>query len=289
MNYIQKGKHKPDALDDEMEIQPFDDVRKESLHRLNYIIDFIKNKKPEIIEKFLLNLMIKLKELVKENFIEKYSIDVKKFYKGMESLEKNPELTKLALNFYFQILQPKEEVNWFSEKTKVATGDYLRSYLLPRYYNVLTLTETINREEAIKLYKQYITYYLIDKYSDKKEERFDKAEAIFEINKNSKNSDSPWVIVCGMLKEGKYLYRNDNCLWVDALTEYPDKELKYLVCCYGDYEGAKGYYNSNFILTMEHTIAQGDKYCSRVIHDTRVDWDLRHPQTEFWDNLKPEE
>ncbi len=25
---------------------------------------------------------------------------------------------------------------------------------------------------------------------------------------------------------------------------------------------------------MEHTIAQGDKYCSRVLHDTRIDYDL---------------
>ncbi len=40
---------------------------------------------------------------------------------------------------------------------------------------------------------------------------------------------------------------------------------------------------------MEHTIAQGDPYCSRVIHDTRVDWNLAHPPKEFWDNMKASE
>ena len=32
---------------------------------------------------------------------------------------------------------------------------------------------------------------------------------------------------------------------------------------------------------------EGDPYCSRVLHDTRVDYDLRHPQKEFWDNFEP--
>jgi len=34
---------------------------------------------------------------------------------------------------------------------------------------------------------------------------------------------------------------------------------------------------------MEHTIAQGDPYCSRV------DWNLAHPPKEFWDNMKASE
>ncbi|UCG02983.1 MAG: hypothetical protein JSW11_03150 [Candidatus Heimdallarchaeota archaeon] len=46
--------------------------------------------------------------------------------------------------------------------------------------------------------------------------------------------------------------------------------------------------DESLILTMEHTNAQGDPYCSRVLHDTRVDYDLRHPPKKFWDNLRPE-
>ncbi|MCG3224149.1 MAG: hypothetical protein H7647_06760 [Candidatus Heimdallarchaeota archaeon] len=38
---------------------------------------------------------------------------------------------------------------------------------------------------------------------------------------------------------------------------------------------------------MEHTLMEGDPYCSRVLHDTRIDYDLRHPPKEFWDNFKP--
>ncbi len=92
----------------------------------------------------------------------------------------------------------------------------------------------------------------------------------------------------GLINEGKYFYRNNNCTWIEAMKELPDSELKYYTCCYGDYQSVK-VHNKNFILTMEHTIAQGDPYCSRVIHDTRVDWNLAHPPKEFWDNMKASE
>ena len=71
-------------------------------------------------------------------------------------------------------------------------------------------------------------------------------------------------------------------------NEIKDKELMYLVCCYGDYQSAQRHYDQHIILTMEHTIAQGDPYCSRMLHDTRQDWDLRHPESEFWDKLNNE-
>jgi len=289
MNYIRIGKLDPNSLEKEMEIQLYENSRKNSLHRLNYILGFIEAKKPAILKDYISNLEKKLCGQVKGNIIAEKLIDTKKFYDDFEYLKKNQNLANLAMNFYLQLLNPKEVKDWIKDKTKVLTGNYFRSFLVPMYYNVLTLTETIGREEAVKLYKQYITHYLIDRHAGKKENRYESAEEIFEKRKEDINSDSPWVIVCGMLKNGKYFYRNDNCIWIDALTDYPDSELKYLVCCYGDYEGAKAGLNSNFILTMEHTIAQGNKYCSRVVHDTRLDWDLRHPPTEFWDNLKPEE
>ena len=288
MSYLRIGKYNPKALDKEMEIQPFENSRKNSLHRLNYLLGFIKEKKPSILEDFISNLENRLSELVKKNFITENSIEAKKFYEDFKNLKENQKLADLTLNFYLQMLDARNITDWLIDNASVLTGNYFRSFLVPMYYNVLALTETIDRKEAVKLYKQYITHYLIDKQANIKENRYESAEAIFERRKQDKDSDSPWVIVCGMWKDGKYFYRNDNCLWIDALTEYPDSELKYLVCCYGDYEGAKIGYNSNFILTMEHTIAQGDKYCSRVVHDTLVDWDLRHPPTEFWDNIKPE-
>jgi hypothetical protein len=100
------------------------------------------------------------------------------------------------------------------------------------------------------------------------------------------NNPSEWVIVHGMIADGKYAFRNDNCFWVGSLDDLSDSEIKYYICCYGDYESARNNHES-IVLTMEHTIAKGNPYCSRVMHDTRVDYDLRHPPKEFWDNMWP--
>ena len=146
----------------------------------------------------------------------------------------------------------------------------------------------MGRTAAINLFKRYISHYLIDRNS-LENDSFEGLEALYKKRVKPNPNPGSWVIVHGMIRKGKYFYRNDNCLWVEALVDYPDNEIKYYVCCYGDYQAAKSYNNENIILTMEHTIAQGDLYCSRVLHDTRIDWDLRHPSKKFWDNIEFED
>ena len=173
-----------------------------------------------------------------------------------------------------------------NDNVKVKQGDYFRSFLIPSYYYLLVLTETIGREEAIKLFKRYISHFLRDQktlsYID-----YTTLEDLFEKRKKASQSPSDWVIVIGLSSNDKYYFRNDNCLWIDVLEDLPDSELKYYICCYGDYQNANTYSNENTVLTMKHTIAQGDPYCSRVKHDTRYDWNLEHPDREFFDKLWP--
>jgi hypothetical protein len=158
----------------------------------------------------------------------------------------------------------------------------LKALLYPNYYNLKVLIETLGREEAIKIWKQYITCYIID--NGPEDSPPVSAEELLE-GRSSRNMDSEWVVVHGIIADGKYAYKNENCPWVNAMKELSDSEIKYYVCCYGDYQHATTR-NKNLVLTMEHTIAEGDPYCSRVLHDTLVDWMLEHPPKEFWDEFK---
>lgn len=278
------GKLNPDALNKTIEIKPLERAEKEILKRLNYLLGYIEDKNPKIFENFVRNLTNQYQAIIQNDFISERKFELTALFSERKYLEMYPELTKLALNFYLQTLQFTEKSNWVKDKVKIKQGDSLRAFLLPRYYNLLSLIKAQGREEAINLYKQYITQYLIDRIPET-ENTFVDLTTMFEKRTQPTDEPSEWVIVCGLLNEGKYFYRNDNCLWVDALTDFPDSEIKYYICCYGDYEGARSHYHSSIILTMEHTIAQGDKYCSRVLHDTRFDYDLRHPDKDFWDNL----
>ena len=95
-----------------------------------------------------------------------------------------------------------------------------------------------------------------------------------------------WLVIQSKPENGKLVYRKEMCLWNEALTDLPDIELKYLVCCYGDFQGVKRE-NKHFVLTMEHTVVEGDPYCSCIVHDTRIDWKLTHPSREYWDKIWP--
>ncbi len=194
------------------------------------------------------------------------------------------ELTRLVVNYILQILRLPAETKL--GKNKVVNRNYFRSWSHHNYYNLLVLTETLGRTDAITLYKKFLTHHTLEN-RDSNRETYD-TETIFANAIKPKETPSDWEIVHTMIGDGKYAFRNDICVFLNAIGDsLPDSELKYYVCCYGDYEKFKNYHDS-IILTMEHTIAQGDPYCSRVLHDTRVDWDLRHPPKSFWDSMKPD-
>ena len=70
----------------------------------------------------------------------------------------------------------------------------------------------------------------------------------------------------------------------DAISDLQDSEVKYYICCYGDFEGARQS-NRHFVLTMERTIIEGYPYCDSVFHDTRIDDNLAHPSEELFEMI----
>ncbi|MHA2142185.1 MAG: L-2-amino-thiazoline-4-carboxylic acid hydrolase [Candidatus Thorarchaeota archaeon] len=283
MKFVKTGEYKPDALEKSVEINPLEETRKRLKH-MNYLIGFVKERNPEVFPKYVDNLLAKYQELSMNDQVKSGPFDIDELVSDNPNLTEHLELTKAMLSYYLQVLQLPEDAN--IEKTKFVNKNYLQSFLHPAYFNLLVLTETLDRNDAIALYKKFVTHYIMDR-RDPERSTYDNLETAFAEAITPKEEPSEWVVVRGMIGDGKYAYRNDNCLWIDALEDLPDSELKYYVCCYGDYESSKIYHDS-VILTMEHTIAQGNPYCSRVLHDTRVDWDLKHPPKDFWDSMKPE-
>ncbi|MFX0066177.1 MAG: L-2-amino-thiazoline-4-carboxylic acid hydrolase [Candidatus Hermodarchaeota archaeon] len=286
MKFQKYGKRIPKLLDNEVEIQPYDFALKSPMKRLNYLLGLIKEKEPSSFSKYIKNLELKFKSLINEDILSKKDLNFNEFLIDFDVLKEYPELAKYSLNYFLQILQLPEKDDWIKEKVKVLNKNYLRSFLIPKYYNLQTLSETIGREEAIQLYKFYVTKFINDDLSPKRK-IFDTLEAFkeyFEMDK--KQITIGWYGLLSEVKDGKFFFRKDNCLWAEVLMDLPDNELKYLICCYGDFQAALTRSNNNFILTMKHTIVEGDSYCDCIIHDTSIDWDLTHPSSEFWDNLE---
>lgn len=286
MAYIRVGEAKPDALDSDFEFHLLETIQtsaqRSPFKNLNFLLGLIEHHFPEHLTNFVNRLNAIYKSLVHKDIVGEREMDLEEtlFKRGL--LEKYPGLAKITMNYYLQSLGLSEYKGELDSQVTVKNRNYFHSFLHPGYYNLSTLIEVLGREEAIRLFKKYSTLYYMEEQADQ-ENRVEAAEILFErVAARAPNSESDWVTVVGMLKPGKYVFKNENCLWVDALEDLPDAEIKYYICCYGDYTTIKTH-NKNFILTMEHTIAQGDAYCSRVIHDPRVDWDLRHPPKDFWE------
>ncbi|MHA1882136.1 MAG: L-2-amino-thiazoline-4-carboxylic acid hydrolase, partial [Candidatus Thorarchaeota archaeon] len=283
MKFVKTGKYRQDVLERSVEIKPLEEAQKR-LKRLNYLLELVKERNPEAFPEYVNNLLDKYQALSKDGLVKTNPFDLDELVSDKPSLKEHFELTRAALNYYLQVLQLPNDINL--EKTEVINKNHLQSFLRPSYYNLVVLTETLDRADAIALYKKFVTHYIIER-RDPNRDTYDNLEAVFAKATLPQEVPSEWVVIRGMIGDGKYAYRNENCLWIDVLEDLPDSELKYYVCCYGDYEGVKALHDS-MILTMEHTIAQGDPYCSRVIHDTRVDYDFRHPPKSFWNSMEPD-
>ncbi|TFG96658.1 hypothetical protein E4H12_10560 [Candidatus Thorarchaeota archaeon] len=286
MKFYRTGEFKENVLDATVEINPKEQAPEFVLKKLDYLLGFLHERSPDNIDAFAKNLEKQYKKLTKSDYISDKNVDLSDLLTEYENLAEYASLTHAAMNYYFQVLDISDESAW-DENIVVVNRNYHQAFLHHRYYSLLTLIETVGREEAIGLWKRFITQFIIDDRIPR-ETPFVDLETLFAERMATIDEDNPsdWVMIRGMIAEGKYAYRNDNCFWVEALEDLPDSEIKYYVCCYGDYEGARDY-DERIVLTMEHTIAQGDPYCSRVMHDTRVDFDLRHPPKEFWDNMWP--
>jgi hypothetical protein len=287
MKFTQTGTFQSNALDKHLPIKPMESVHEILLDRLDYFIGFVDKERPDGISDYVRKLMERYQGLVEGDYLGKPSGEITEIFTRYENLNPYPDLNIAALNYFFHLLGLDDKRAWEKAEVDISMGALVQAWIYPSYYILEALAETIGRGGAVKLYKRYITGYYIEHPAPDRDE-FVSLEKRLEERLSGDTTSSEWVIVHTMLADGKYAFKNKNCpTCADATIDLPDVQFKYLVCCYGDYEKFRANTSEHIILTMEHTIMQGDAYCSRVLHDTRIDYDLRHPPKEFWDNFEP--
>ena len=286
MKFTQTGTFNENYLKEQVTIKPMERIQEMLLERLDYFIGFLTKEKPKLLTNYVDNLTNNFQNLIKGDITVNSPEKIEEIFTDYKNLNQYPDLNKAALNYFIHLLQLTDKSKWATDVT-ISTKALIQTWVFPSYYFLQTLAEAIDRNEAIKLFKRYITHFHIDHPSPNRE-NFVSLEKLVEKRLSGDTTASEWVIVHTLLKDGKYAFKNKNCpTCADTMVNLPDVEFKYLVVCYGDYAKFRAYYSDHLILTMEHTIIEGDPYCSRVLHDTRIDYDLRHPPKEFWDNFEP--
>ena len=282
MKYVRIGQIQENALNKSDKYKALDILNKGLLIRVDRLLSMIQETYPDEVNTYMENLIQIYRSLI-ENLTLSTKLLPEVNLDDKSMLNKYPDLIKFITMYYLHLLDFSES-NLITNDYETTQRNHFRSFLLPRYNNLQALIKTLGRESAIKFYKRFVTYFYIQMDKPENHEFTNLTDYYKKVSQRT-SPPSDWVVVRGLMDDGKYFYMNENCLWVDALPDIDDKELLYLICCYGDYQSMQRHMNEHVILTMEHTIAQGDPYCSRMVHDTREDWDLRHPKQEFWDKL----
>ena len=114
-------------------------------------------------------------------------------------------MNKASLNYFIHLLQLKDKNKWDTE-VEISMKAQIQAWIYPSYYFLQTLAETIDRNEAVKLFKRYITQYHIDHPSPNRD-KFVSLEKMLEKRLSGDTSASEWIIVHTLLKEGNSLLK----------------------------------------------------------------------------------
>ena len=76
MKVFRSGELMSNALEREVEIQAYTNVKREALKRLNFILGFVADQNPGVITKYIENLQTQYQKLVQEDLIKKLGINL---------------------------------------------------------------------------------------------------------------------------------------------------------------------------------------------------------------------
>jgi len=271
-----------EILEREQEHQPLD-FAQGLLKNFDHLLGIVKRQKPAIHSAFMTNLEIRFHHLVNRNDFLLGDSDVSPLLSELIHLREHPLLVKLFLTYHFQLLQLAKDAEWKSAAVEITLRTFLRARYLPPYNYLQVLTETLPRAEAIQIFKDHVNDYVRSRIAET-DDRYQSLEDLRAMLLKM----GEWGVIGNVseVDEGKLISRRDTCLHEVALRDIPDQEVKFLVCCFGDYEGVRSF-NKHFKLTMKHTLVHGDQYCDCVYYDTRITTDFTHPPKTFFDNIWP--
>lgn len=258
------------------------DLLERRISSIDYLLRFLKDKEEKILNKYVSNLSEKFQSLVAEEFIQINEMNIKEILEETEILKEFPEFIKDYFKLCLQLLEVKESID-LDKSIKLPERNFLRAYLIPRYYFLSVLTETIEREKAIEYYKEQM-----NQYCEENSSKFTQVANLEDLREMYiKQSEEGGIIrIIGEIEDGKLIVRKDSCTWYYAVKDLPDRELIYYAICYGDIPVTSAM-NKNFALTRNYTIAEGFQYCDEVNHDTTISKKVEHPSKEFFDKMWP--
>ncbi len=237
---------------------------------------YLAEHKPHLLDSFVKNLKFQYKSKISVNFINFDADKLSKATKELKVLSKFPELIDLCINLFLTLLKVPTDFTGEVQELDILDLNISKARLVPVYYLSKLLTEMIKKDEAIQLLKDYFEYAVVAYRNIK---QYQDLTAIYEDCNKQENT----ILINAMINDGIYAGKGFVCLAHEALKEFNDPELAYIICCHGDSAIIRKY-NENFVMTRRYTLMDGS-YCDTTAHDTRIVTKIEHPSEEFYQTL----
>ena len=276
--------YKSEVIDPKRIVNPLD-VINENCNRLNYVIRYLSQLKPNRVNDYAIALEKRLRDDIKEFQVNYSSLDISELLKDCEYLNRFPELREVMIQFVFYELKLPEDYKQESEEVEVSLMAWLRSANVFRYHRVKAIIDIMEREEGIQLWKDMVYRATQDSLKSTDEEECH--PPIKEITegwmKEGETGESNFELTVVSYDDHKVALRFDKCPVYDSVKHLEDREIAYLSYCWTGHPEQELNKKKRRKNTPQ-TLYQSD-YCVEFYWNNDVHPNAEPPSSDFWKEI----
>jgi hypothetical protein len=260
------------------------DILRENFTRVNIILKYLKQLKPEIRSEWAAAIEKRIIEDTKNFNTDYASMDIDELIKEQEDLLEFQSLVDPIIQFsFFKLKMPADYIPK-EEETETNIYDWLRATNVLRYHRVKAFFDVMDREEGIKLWKD-IVYKATEDQLKENDELHPPIKEMADMWLSYGKPENPTQdYVAVKFEDHKFVLRVNQCPVYDSVKHLEDREAVYLSYCWtGRPEEvlsnkSRRKFTPCTLYTSNHCI---EFYWNNDVHP-----DAKPPTDRFWNELK---
>ncbi len=267
-----------------------DEVVSENLRRVETVLKYLKELRPEILGEYIPALTKRYEESRMRKTPEYQDRSFSELGQEHKMLTANPALRKTVIQWTLAELDPFESISIGEPEIEVLLLNYNRASEVLRYHRVMALIELLGREEGIQLWKDLVYKATDDARRENPEEVWPPIQEIADgWRQFGETTDIDHDFTVAQFDEHKVLLKFNRCPVYEAVKHLADPEVAYLATCWTshpDNASLKRYGLKRRKLTPQtlHT----HPFCIEFFWNSDVHPDIELPDKEFMQNLGEE-
>ncbi|MCE7744791.1 MAG: hypothetical protein GPJ52_06615 [Candidatus Heimdallarchaeota archaeon] len=264
------------------------DIIKVALFGTNLVMEFVEEINPKIREDYALALKKNLQDEANEYQYNLEIFDLDSLKKDLTILKEYNDIPELIIQVICKHMNPTKEYHPDRGKYELFLLDWLKAYLLWRYFRTKSFVDVLGREEGITFWKK-IAVKLADYGLENSEEGKPVKEVAEGWKKYGSETPDNTLMDFTVVKfdEHKVLVKFDSCGVHEVLKYLNDPELTYLSYCYvGDVEDER---STKIRRRRRSQVLHLGEFCDEFFWNNEVHPDAKQPPLEFMRKLGKEE